>query len=207
LTDTLQRKLLLLACILLSLILCTLLIIVSEVIGSDRCQQYTSEVRKANFLYWGVNFPYWYAIGQLKQESGCRTDLTAFDGGMGIAQFMPSTERYVEGLMKENVNPFEAKSAIRAQAFYMHLLHKQNWANVLWLTYQAYNGGWVLLRKEYQRATISDWDLMRLECRRKVIALKSGKNLDMCDVNYDYSKKVFKYGQLYKVMNDGIKFW
>lgn len=177
------------------------------VLASDRCQSFVSEVRRSCFFYWGVNFPYHYAVAQLKQESGCRENIKAFDGGQGIAQFMPATEKYVESLMKEEINPMESKSAIKAQAFYMRHLHKQNWEGKLWLTYQAYNGGWTLLKKEYQRAEIADWDLMRLECKRKTIVLKCGDLLNFCDVNYDYSKKIYKYGQQYKIVEDGMKFW
>lgn len=175
--------------------------------ASDRCQQYIPEVRKANFYYWGINFPYHYAVGQLKQESVCRADATAFDGGQGLAQFMPATEKYVESLMKENLNLYNTHDAIRAQAFYMKLLHKQNWVGRLWLTYMFYNSGVGTVKKEFQRAEIADWDLMRMECRRKILTLKNGQKLDLCDVGYDYPKKVYKYGKQYSIIQDTIKFW
>ena len=172
----------------------------------DRCADYAPDVRREHTRVFGVGFPWWDGVGQLRQESCCR-NVTAFDGGVGIAQFMPKTSEYVKSLMKANLNPALPKDAVRMQAFYVHRIHtKENWTKALWITYQIYNGGRTTLYKEYQKAGLADHDKMRAECKRKVVKLKSGL-LDMCDVNYDYSKKVYKYGQVYRVGNDTGKFW
>lgn len=174
--------------------------------GLDRCQSLKQTVRKEHIRYFGVTFPWWYGIGQLKQESCCRTNVTAFDAGQGVAQFMPKTVQYVNSLMHENLNPYNPNDAIRMQAFYMSKLNKQNWCGRLWLTYQGYNGGFALLKKEAQRAGTTNWSKMRNACNRKVLHFKWG-DLDLCEVNYDYSRKVYKYGQQYKVGVDSRYFW
>lgn len=43
----------------------------------------------------GLDAPYWYFMGQIEQESNCRSGATAFDGGQGLGQFMPATARWV----------------------------------------------------------------------------------------------------------------
>jgi hypothetical protein len=172
----------------------------------DRCERLRQSVRVEHTRYFGADFPYWYGIGQLQQESCCRTNATAFDAGQGVAQFMPKTVQYVNSLMGENLNPYNVKDAIRMQAFYMANLHKQNWSKCLWITYQGYNGGFTLLKKESQRAGITDWNKMKSVCKRKVLHLKWG-DLDLCEVNYDYSKKIYKYGQCYKIGVDVKPYW
>jgi len=61
--------------------------------------------------------------------------------------------------------------------------------------------------REAQRAGVMDYDLMRYECKRKKILLKSGQLLDLCDVAYQYPQQVFKYGLKYKTSYDRMVFW
>jgi hypothetical protein len=173
----------------------------------DRCETLVQMVRVEHIKYFGLQSPYWYGVGQLKQESACRTTVTAFDAGQGIAQFMPKTEQYIESLMGEKLDPYNPKQAIRMQAFYMNRIHtKENWTGRLWVSYQIYNGGKSTLYKEFQRAGTLDWDLMKMSCQRKKIQMKWGI-LDLCTVNYDYSKKVEKYGNLYRRGTDEMRYW
>jgi hypothetical protein len=126
---------------------------------------------------------------------------------MGIAQFMPKTSRYIQSLMGETLDPYNPKHAIRMQAFYMKRIHaKENWTDRLWVSYAIYNGGAGALRAEAIRAGWTDWGRMKYFCQRKKIPLKSGI-LDLCEVNYDYSKKVEKYGAAYRRGPDGMRFW
>lgn len=173
----------------------------------DRCASLVQTVRVEHTKYFGIQFPWWYGIGQLKQESACREKITAFDAGQGVAQFMPKTSQYIQSLMGEKLDPYNSKQAIRMQAFYMHRIHtKENWTKVLWLDYQIYNGGKGLIYKEYQRAKVADWSAMRAQCRRNKIQMKWGI-LDLCAVNYGYSKNIEKYGNTYRQGTDGIKYW
>ena len=181
-----------------------------QVQALDRCTDFIPDVRAAHIQYFGYNSPWWYGVGQLKQESACRANVTAFDAGMGIAQFMPVTAKDIKKQMgAPDLDPYNPEHAIRMQAFYMAKLHKQNWAEdkPLWMTYQAYNGGWGNLKSEYNRAGETDWQAMKDQCRRKTITLKSGNKLDFCEVNYSYSLQVYKYGKIYRNGTDRMRFW
>lgn len=173
----------------------------------DRCEAHVRDVRIEHVKQFGLQFPYWYGVGQLKQESACRAGVTAFDDGQGIAQFMPKTARYIQSLMGEELDPYNPKHAIRMQAFYMARIHRaENWTGRLWISYQIYNGGRGALHQEFLRAGLVDWELMRLSCQRKKIAMKWGV-LDLCAVNYDYSKKIRTYSDTYRRGPDGMRYW
>lgn len=175
--------------------------------AADRCQSYVQEVRVQHIKYFGLAFPYWYSVGQLKQESACRSSVTAFDAGMGVAQFMPKTSQYIQSLMGEKLDPYNPKHAIKMQAFYMNRIHtKENWTGCLWTSFQIYNGGRPILYKEFQKAGGADWSKMRAVCQRKKIQMKWGV-LDLCNVNYDYSKNIEKYGNKYRRGPDGMRYW
>lgn len=186
-----------------------ILIFTSSARAVDRCQDFIPDVRSQHIRYFGLQYPYWYGLAQLKQESACRANITAFDGGQGIAQFMPATLKDVQARIGEQLNPYNPQQAIRMQAFYMFSVHKGNKLKpkLLWATYQAYNGGWKWLYLENQRAGSSDWADMKYQCQRKTITLKNGELLSFCTVNYDYSKKISKYAQLYITGIDGFGFW
>jgi hypothetical protein len=201
------RRLILFIFILFFVYLC---IAESRCSGADRCNDYIVDARIQHTRYFGYGYPYWYGIGQLKQESCCRSTATAFDAGQGIAQFMPATTKYVKGLMGESaLDPYNPEHAIKMQAFYMSHLHRQNWDGGLWLTYQAYNGGWGNLKKEYNRAGCLVWEDMKANCKRGGVQFKWGY-LSFCEVNYDYSVKIYKYGKIYKdigVQSDNWRYW
>lgn len=179
---------------------------VAPVLALERCNSFVPLVRNAHMKYFGPAYPWQYGVGQLQQESNCRANITAFDGGMGAAQFMPKTSQYIQSLMRDKLNPYNPVDAARMQAFYMaRIYQKENPYKRIWWSYQVYNGGYSLLKKEADRAGKPDHDLMRLYCKRKVIQLKSGP-LDFCSVNYEYSERIFRYGQKYGPL-DTTTFW
>ena len=174
---------------------------------ADRCVRYVQDVRVQHHYYFGLGFPYWYGVGQLKAESACRAGVTAFDAGMGIAQMMPKTAQHINSLMGEALDPYNPRQAIRMQAFYMHRIHtSENWTDRLWIAYQIYNGGRGTLLSEYRRAGVAEWAAMKAQCRRRVLHLSWGI-LDLCHVNYDYSKKVERFGDLYRRGSDTVGYW
>lgn len=183
------------------LILFIILLFIMPVEGRDLCLDYVQETRVQHYKYFGVSYPYHFGVGQIKAESACRASARAFDGGMGLSQFMPLTWKEVETDLGVKLNPYNPEHSIKAQAYYMSKLHKSNPDKALWLTYQAYNGGWKLLKQEKERASKYDWFLMKEQCKRKVIPLKSGGFLDLCEVNYNYSIKIYNYAKVYKVIS------
>lgn len=180
--------------------------------AGDRCTAYRSAAIEASMMYFG-SFPWWYLLGQLRQESCCRADVTAFDGGMGIAQFMPKTAEEIYRMMQQRLNPYNTRDAIRMQAFYMSRLDRQaaaipgNAERKLFLSFMAYNSGLGNVKKEAIRAGSTDHQEMRSVCRRKILTLKNGNKLDLCDVGYDYPVRIYKYGQRYRSGQDTRIFW
>jgi len=164
-------------------------VFLSEALALDSCKQFIPLVRAASLQYLGADYNYRYSVGQIQQESNCRSNITAFDGGQGLAQFMPRTSQWIQSLMGEKLNPYNPKQAVRMQAFYLARIHKvENWSpspKNYWLDFQIYNGGSPMLKKEAKLAGALDRVKMRKVCHRKVIKLKHG-TLDMCKVNYDY---------------------
>jgi hypothetical protein len=171
--------------------------------AKDRCVQYVPEIRQWSWFYQGSDYPYHYNVGQAQEESRCRADITSFDGGEGLFQFTGSTKSWTRQQMAENLDFYNPHHAIKAGAWYMSRLHKQNWDGALWLDYQAFNGGWTLLKKERDRAGVTNHELMSIVCKRKVITLKSGGLLDFCVVNYSYSEKIYRNSNKYRMMGDG----
>lgn len=179
----------------------------------ERCKQYSHDVRVQHWTYFGTSYPYHFGIGQLQQESNCRATVTAFDAGQGVAQFMPQTEEYCEKFLGP-LNMYNPQQAIRAQAWYMRKIHKENWDGALWITYSFYNSGARTIKKEWLGTQCSlchktaFYDEMKKVCKRNVLTLKSGKTLDLCIVGYTYPINIYTYGKQYKLLDDGIwNFW
>jgi|GEM_PF-718997 len=201
--------------------------------AADRCQNYIVEVRSNSIRYLGLEYPWWYNLGCAMVESNCRQDVVSFDGGIGLFQLTPSTG-IVAVIQKEfPVNPYNAESNIRAQAFYIHLIKDKymkrssvkfkNKYQIEPLTftnkcgtrlsdlYRYYNGGyWFVYESKLADKTYTcDEKDMRSHCVRggTWVGTKNPKWLSFCDVNYSYATKVYKNGQKYKNGKDGISFW
>ncbi|WP_419767233.1 hypothetical protein [Arcobacter sp.] len=181
--------------------------------SADRCNSYVQEVRRAHYKVFGLDYPYWYAVGQLRQESNCR-DVISRDGvgSQGVAQI---TYRWWQGfLSKKGIDNISSiKNQLLAQAYIMKDAKKQAYSSHLWVAYQVYNGG-SLVNKEITRARNElgireiPHDIAKKYCKRKTITFNNGQKINACDINYEYSEKVYKYGQKYKLFSDGkYIFW
>jgi len=187
-----------------------ILLLPLQVLALDRCNDFIPDVRAAHARYWGYDYPWIYGLAQLRQESACRSNVTAFDAGMGVAQFMPATAKEIKKQMGQpDFDPYNPEHATKMQAFYMHKLHGQN--NLpdqkLWITYMFYNSGPGTVKKEYNRVGVVDWEKMRETCKRKVLTLKNGKKLDLCDVGYDYPVRIYNYSKDYRKYNPTYSKW
>lgn len=174
----------------------------------ERCQSLSQGVRRAHAYYFGVDFPSGYSVGQLQQESNCR-DVISRDGvgSEGPAQI---TYRLWQGpLQKQGVNEIRTVGKhLKAQAYINYAAWKQAEHKRLWIMYQIYNGGG-LVNKEIRRAGKADWKAAYSVCRRKVVRFKDGSTESACDINYDYSKRIYRYGQRYGVLGESKQypFW
>lgn len=170
----------------------------------DRCQKYVQDVRKYHYEVFGIDYPYWYGVGQLKQESLCR-DIISNDGvgSQGVSQI--TYKLWASYLKKFNIQDLKSTSnQIKAQAYIMKSCEQQAIAPNLWIMYQIYNGG-SLVNTEIKRAGGADHDKAKLQCHRKVVHFTNGMTLDACEINYDYSKKIYKYGNQYILNTNSMK--
>lgn len=163
----------------------------------QRCQSYTQEVRRAHWEQFGVDYPYQYGLGQLVQESGCRNVLSL--DGVGSEGLPQITYRlWQKPLSAHGVKSIRAiNDQLRAQAIIMRTVYEPRYA--LWVTYQKYNGGGLVL-KEIKRAGRDDWSKAKEQCKRgqSCFTYKGVKTCrSNCDINYEYSQNIFKYGGQY----------
>ncbi len=170
----------------------------------DRCSQYAPSVAYWHQNYFGIDFPYQYAVGQLQQESNCKF-VKSKDGygSVGAAQITPSM--WQKSL--PNVDFWSIDGNSKGQAFINRSAYKQSIDKKLWVMFQIYNGGG-LVNKEIKRAGVADWAKAKAQCRRGVTHYKSGDRSN-CDINYEYSQNIFKYGGKYGTVSESSKyrFW
>ena len=169
---------------------------------SDKCLQYVSSVAYWHQNYFGLDFPYQYAVGQLKQESNCKF-VKSVDGygSVGAAQITPS----VWQKRLPTVDFWSIDGNMRGQAYINKESMNQAIAKKLWVMFQVYNGGGTV-NKEIKRAGVADWAKAKAQCRRGVTHYKSGDRSN-CDINYEYSQNVFKYGGKYAVNTQSSHFF
>lgn len=175
----------------------------------SRCQSYVQEVRRAHWTQFGVDYPYQYGVGQLVQESGCRNVLS-YDGvgSQGLPQI---TWRWHKAtLQKHGIRSLDAiGDQLKAQAILMRQMWNPKYG--LWVTYQSYNGGGLVL-KEINRAGGENWVKAKSQCRRgqSCFTYPSGKKecVSNCEINYDYSVQVYTYGEKYgSIRSKQYRYW
>lgn len=199
----------------------------------DRCQDYLPDIRAYGVQYNGLDFPWWYNVGCAMTETNCRGDIISFDGGIGLFQFTPSTGVTAQVRKYIPLDPYNTKSSIRGQSYYMMMIRTKtfktkqiavgrskgkgypakfvekcglNLADV----YRFYNGGYWFFYEAERGGRVCDNVEMRKYCVRGGVWTGTGKNrkyLDFCDVNYSYPDKVYKFSQKYKIGADGHKFY
>lgn len=175
----------------------------------QRCQSYVQDVRKAHYTQFGVDYPYQYGVGQLVQESGCR-NILSYDGvgSEGLPQI--TFRLWQKPLKAKGINSIKSiPDQLKAQAIIMKSVYDPKFG--LWVTYQKYNGGGLVL-KEIKRAGAEDWVKAKAQCRRgqSCFTYPNGKRecVSNCEINYDYSVQVWKYGGKYAtVKTDHYRYW
>ncbi|BCS54060.1 hypothetical protein [Geobacter sp. SVR] len=190
------------------LIILLILVLPLSCFASERCKNLAQEVRTAHYQYFGIDYPYWYSVGQLEQESSCRNVISR--DGVGSEGPAQVTYRvWAPALQKQGITEVKTtKNNLRAQAYINKVAHNENPHKKLWITYQIYNGGGLVL-KEINKAGEVDWAAAYAKCSRKVVHFKDGSTEKACDINYYYSKHVFKFGETYRTGSDSAtySFW
>lgn len=115
--------------------------------AQDRCDRYRRMVTREAQAIYGMDAPIPALIGLIRQESSCREDVTAWDNGRGLAQFMDATSEHVSRLYPElgAPNPYNPQWAVRAMVRYNDWLFDRVKGNDLcerWAaTFKSYNAG------------------------------------------------------------------
>jgi hypothetical protein len=177
-------------------------------LAMERCQNLAQEVRSAHSLLFGTDFPSHYSVGQLQQESNCR-DVISRDGVGSEGPAQITYRLWKDALARKGITEIRTtKNHLRAQAFINKCAYNEARVKKLWIAYQIYNGGG-LVNKEIQRAGKPDWALAKAQCRRKIVHFRDGSSESACDINYDYSRRVYRYGNAYRTASDGAEysFW
>ena len=182
--------------------------------ANQRCIAIAQEIRKAHFEFFGLDFPFWYSIAQAEKESLCRHSIISSDG-IGSEGFAQITYKWWQERLKKAGIP-EIKSIpnhAKAQAYINRYEYERTWCKKLFEMYQRYNGG-ALVTNELKRSGSCNWEDGYAKCQRKDICVwvtsqgcKQWKNA--CDINYEYSLKIFQISSKYRLGTDSPKypFW
>ena len=172
------------------------------------CKKLVPKVKQASEFVLGLDYPYWYNVGQIETETNCmwRTSLDGW-GSIGYAQL---TERFLPRLnvMFPNWRVNGHIDHFMAQAYLIKQLIGQVSCKKLWCVYQCYNRScWKVNREAGQTGCI--WEKAFELCNEKFaenicVWKREGRCLQWrasCDINYEYGYKVWKNGIKYR---DGI---
>lgn len=180
---------------------------------ANRCDKYVKDVRLAHFQVFGIDYPYWYGVAQLQKESGCRNVISNDGvGSQGLAQI---TYRWWKNfLSSKGIDEIvSVRNQTLAQAYIMKNAKKQAFSSHLWVSHQIYNGG-SLVNKEITKARQDlgirevPHHIARKYCKRKNIKFNNGQVINACDINYNYSIKIYKYSKRWKMFSDyPYRFW
>ncbi|WP_322037997.1 lytic transglycosylase domain-containing protein [Burkholderia cenocepacia] len=135
------------------------LVAVRHAHAADPALQYRSTlIREAQFVY-GVGAPVPMFAGQIRQESNWRADVTAWDNGRGLAQFMDATAAMISRVFPElgAPDPYNPVWAIRALVRYDQWLFARvkgdtpcdRWAAAL----KGYNAGVGYVQRAQKRSS------------------------------------------------------
>ncbi|QLO44598.1 transglycosylase SLT domain-containing protein [Citrobacter freundii] len=126
--------------------------------------QWRSELIRTAREIWGLDAPIADFAGQFHQESGWNPNARSPVGAQGMAQFMPSTAKWVSQLYPElhDNRPFSPSWAIRALVQYDLQLWKglaaQDPCQQMAFTLSAYNGGQGWVNKDKKLAASKGLD-------------------------------------------------
>ncbi len=184
-----------------------ILVVVSDVYGIERCRALVPDIRVAHYRFFGLDYPWWFSVGQAEKESLCRHNLLSMDG-IGSEGFAQITWRWWrDELMKAGISEIKSiHNHALAQAYILKREFDRSVCRKLFEMYQRYNGG-DLVSRELKRANSCSWADGYRVCKRKDVCVwvdgagcRQWRNA--CDINYSYSKRVYESGLRYKVGSD-----
>lgn len=151
--------------------------------------RYRSYLTRQARVVWGINAPIADFAAQIHQESGWKWDARSQAGAKGLAQFMPATAVWLDGLYEMGgPKVYNPVWSIRAMVTYdRHLwdrlpqdagnCHRMGWS------LRAYNGGAGYLNREAR--TAGGWDYAGME--KACTAHRAGW---ACRENIEYPRRI-----------------
>jgi len=179
---------------------------------ADNCTSLKWLIKSSHQQVIDKSYPYWYSVAQAKKESNCRW-VTSKDGWGSVGYFQ-LTPKMLDSILRPLYPKYKEISYnhFLASAYYMKLLHKQNPCKKLFVTYQMFNGGnWVI--RECKKANSWKWKDCKNNCLRGNVCVWKVNGVckmfkSACDINYNYSIYIYKWGQYYRAGGDnGYNFW
>ncbi len=157
----------------------------------DDAYHYRSQVIRYGRLVWGMDAPTASFAAQIHQESRWRADARSIAGAQGIAQFMPSTSRWIAGVYPADLSgadPYNPDWGIRALIRYDRNLWEQfrvaDPCQHMAFALSSYNGG-VGWAKRRQRMSVSPNDCLNVTCR-----INPGVSADSQRENEGYPRRI-----------------
>jgi hypothetical protein len=189
------------------LLLLLLFLLYSGVAFASQCSIVEQYAKNSGDKIFGKGFPHWYLVGQAKQESNCRW--VSSSDGWGSVGWFQLTPKMLNPALRPVFPQYDkmGEQHVMAAVYYLKILQRSNPSKRLWVTFQMYNGGGTVVN-ECRRAGHWKWENCLGQCRRgNVCVWKSGgvcrEYRSACDINYEYSLKVWKYGLGYKPVGAG----
>lgn len=186
----------------------TLTVTAANAAPLKRCKELMQQVRVSHYVYFGTDYPFHYSVAQLQQESNCK-NVISLDGVGSEGPAQITFRIWKAALAKQGIGDVKTTvNNLRAQAFINKCSYNEAKYKKLWIAYQIYNGGG-LVNKEIAKAGVVDWQAAKNVCKRKTIYFKGGYSENACDINYNYSKRIFLFSEAYRLQPDSkaFQFW
>ena len=194
----------------LSLFISLSLLLSSSANALPECLRLEPQIKQATDKFF-KNFPYWYNIALAEVETKCRWRKSLDGhGSVGYFQLTPKfLDRFLRPYFPKYTEPH--LDHFYAFAFYLRSLYDTTPIKRLWIVYQRYNGGNLVLR-ECQKANSYAWEQCKAQCKRGNVCV--WRSIDgckqyrsACEINYSYSVKIYKSGVKYKKGEDRYEYW
>lgn len=174
----------------------------------QQAQQHRGLLTREARAQWGMDAPIATFAAQIHQESAWRDDAVSPAGAQGLAQFMPSTARWLPSAAPETGEPlpFSPSWAIRAMVTYDRWLWKRihaasdcdRWA----MTLSAYNGGLGWLQRDQ---ALAESVALNPRIWTHVSLVNSGRSAANFRENRTYPTRIlYKLTDLYRAAGWGL---
>ncbi|HHT7856364.1 transglycosylase SLT domain-containing protein [Pasteurella multocida] len=172
-------------------------------------KSYQRELTRNSHAIWGLKAPIALFAAQIHQESQWDIRAVSPVGARGLAQFMPSTARWISGLYPELADnqPYNPSWALRALVRYDNWLYQRVSARSecdrMAFMLSAYNGGLGWVQKDKRKAKAQGFDPQTYW--QSVELVNSGRSRANFTENRGYPKRIiYRWQPLYKTWGRSV---